>query len=108
MKTMIAAGLAVSLLGGAAAYAQSQVESINVRESKIDRRIDHGAREGHLTGPEAQALRAEYRALLQLEASYRKSGGISAQEQADLATKLAALNAKVVGEKRDPQVNANR
>lgn len=109
MKTLIIAGIAVALIGGTAASAQeAQVEGVNVREAKIDGRIDQGVKSGSLTGPEAEKLKDEYRALVQLEADYRKSGGIDDKEKAELSMKLTALNARVVGQKHDAQVNPNR
>lgn len=100
MKTMIGLGLALAVMGGAAAHAQWQIDEVNLREEKVERRIDQGVKQGTLTGAEAQQLRNEWRSILQLEADYRKSGGgISDLERRDLMNQLADLYDEIEGQK---------
>lgn len=75
-------------------------QSINVRQSNLDRRIDVGVRNGQLSRREATRLRGEFTALLRLEANYRR-GGLTAWERADLDRRFDRLSAQIRTERRD-------
>lgn len=109
MKTIILAGMALALLGGAAASAQEfQDDTVNMLEQKLDGRIDQGVRRGTLTWDEAQTLKDQWRAIVQEEADFRKSGGIDETERQILIQQLQDLNDSIVDEKFDSDVNSNR
>jgi hypothetical protein len=105
MKTLLIAGVALSLLGGTAAGAQSrgQWEPINQRQANLERRIDQGVRNGALTRPEAKRLRADFRSLAQLETRYRRSSGLDTRERSDLQRRFDALSARIRFERHDRQ-----
>lgn len=75
-------------------------QSINVRQSSLDRRIDVGVRNGQLSRREATRLRSEFNGLLRLEANYRR-GGLTAWERADLDRRFDRLSAQIRDERRD-------
>lgn len=95
-------GLAATTLPVAASARNWQ--PINVRQARIDNRIDTGIRNGALNRREAQQLRREFNALNQLETRYRRSGGgLNAGERRDLDRRFDALSARVKYEKQDRQ-----
>lgn len=61
------------------------------RSAEFERRVTAGLRTRELTQAEATRLRADFRALGQIEAGYQR-GGIDAREQADLQTRYAAID----------------
>lgn len=75
-------------------------QSINVRQSNLDRRIDVGVRNGQISRREATRLRGEFTALLRLEANYRR-GGLTTWERADLDRRFDRLSAQIRDERRD-------
>ncbi len=75
-------------------------QSINVRQTNLDRRIDIGVRNGQLSRREATRLRGEFNALLRLEANYRR-GGLTAWERSDLDRRFDRLSAQIRDERRD-------
>lgn len=81
-------------------YEQANWLTINQRQSNLDRRIDQGVRNGALTRREATALRAEFRGLVRLEASYRR-GGLTRWERADLDQRFDRLSARIRYERHD-------
>jgi hypothetical protein len=74
--------------------------SINRRQAQLERRINQGIRSGQLTATEAARLRADYNALLRVEARYRRDG-FSRSEIADLDRRFDTLAAKIRFERRD-------
>ncbi|HEV2748062.1 MAG TPA: hypothetical protein VGW34_12285 [Allosphingosinicella sp.] len=77
---------------------------LNQRQAILDQRIDQGVRSGGLTQQEAILLRGEFRTLANLEAEYRRSGGVlSSSELADLDRRFDALSARILTERRDWQ-----
>lgn len=74
--------------------------NINQRQDRLDRRIDRGVRNGHLTRREANSLRDEYRAIARLENRYRNNG-LSSWERADLDRRFDALAARIRWERND-------
>jgi hypothetical protein len=71
-------------------------ENINQRQQRLDNRIDRGVRNGCLTAREAARLRAEFRNIAALEASYRRSGGgLNAWERQDLDRRFDRLGADI-------------
>ena len=75
-------------------------QSINLRQRQLDHRIDVGVRNGQLSRREAVRLRAEFRQIARLEASYRR-GGLTAWERADLDRRFDRLSAQIRYERRD-------
>lgn len=78
--------------------------SINQRQANLESRINNGIRAGALTPNEAVRLRAEFRQIAALEATYRRSGGVfTVQEKADLDRRMDALSARIRVERLDNQ-----
>jgi len=94
--------IAASALTAAAvpALAQSWMP-INQRQAQLDNRINQGIRAGSLTQNEAIRLRTEFRGIVNLEARYRASAGLSAGERADLDRRLNILSARITINKTD-------
>lgn len=79
-------------------------ENIDRRQDRLFRRIDTGVRNGDLTRREASRLRADFNALLRLEANYRRSGGgLSVAERRELDRRMDALSARIKDERHDRQ-----
>ena len=90
--------------GPAANAGYGNWQSISVRTSNLDRRIDQGQRNGALSRREAVRLRTDLNSLVRLETSYRR-GGLTNWERADLDRRFDRLSAQVRIERRD---NDNR
>ena len=75
-------------------------QSINARQSNLDRRIDQGVRNGQLSRREAVRLRAEFNNIARLEARYRRDG-LTQWERADLDRRFDRLSAQIRYERRD-------
>ncbi|HEY9219783.1 MAG TPA: hypothetical protein VIO94_17170 [Phenylobacterium sp.] len=102
MRTQLLALLAASTLAMSAGAAHAQAwMTINERQVRLDERIDRGVRNGALTRDEAYRLRADFRALADLETRYRL-GGLSGAERADLDRRFDELSARIRDEVRDP------
>lgn len=107
MKKFTLALLAATAMAGAAvpatmATAQPAFQSINQRQANLDQRIDAGVRNGSLTRAEAATLRAEFQALVRMEADYRRSGGVFTQfERQDLDRRFDILSRKINIERND-------
>ena len=103
MRKFTLALLAATALAGTAAPALAQSwEGINARQANLDRRIDAGVRNGSLTPAEASRLRGEFREIVVLESTYRRSGGgLTAVERADLDRRFDILSRKIRDERRD-------
>lgn len=69
-------------------------QSMSQRQAEVDGRIDAALRDRALTVRDAAELRAEFQAIVRLEAQYRL-GGISNAEQADLDRRFEALSARI-------------
>jgi hypothetical protein len=82
------------------AFAQTWGENLDGRKANIARRIEMGETTGALTTPEAIRLRAQFRQVLRLEATYRR-GGLSPWEHTDLQRRLDRLSAAIRFERRD-------
>lgn len=79
-------------------------QNINDRQKRLDERIDRAQRNGRLDWREARSLRAEFRAIAQLEANYRKSRpGLTVAERADLDRRFDHLQDRIHDESRDRQ-----
>ena len=103
MKKLLMSAMAAGLLAGAAApaLAQSWV-SINQRQAQLDHRIDQGVRNGTLTRNEAASLRDQFRSIVALEATYRRTGGVfTTAERVDLDRRMNALGARIRAERSD-------
>jgi hypothetical protein len=97
MRKMILAMAAVSALAiGAPAAAQSGYVNSNadLRVDQLRARIQAGVQQGTITRAEAQPLRAQLRALVDLERRYR-TGGFTAQERADLQQRTRTLRQQI-------------
>ena len=70
------------------------------RRLALEARIDAGIRDGSLDRTEANRLRAEYNALVQLETRYAADGRLTAQERTDLLNRYNTLSQRV-GDARD-------
>jgi len=70
-------------------------QAVNARLPQLERRIDDALRAGMVSGAEAARLRAEVRALAQLDARYRATGGLQAWERDDLERRFAQLDARI-------------
>jgi hypothetical protein len=78
--------------------------TINQRQAALEGRIKMGISGGTLTQGEAIRLRAEFRQIAALEASYRRSNGVfTAAERADLDRRMSTLSAKIRIQRKDPQ-----
>jgi tetrahydromethanopterin S-methyltransferase subunit G len=98
MRKHVLALLAATALAGTAAPALAQ--SVNERQANIEQRINTGVRNGALTQAEATRLRADLRAIADLEVRYRRDG-LSAAERIDLDGRLDALNQRIRIERND-------
>jgi|GEM_PF-534108 len=67
------------------------------RQFEIDARIDNALRDRALTTRDAAQLRAEFQAIVRLEAQYRQ-GGMTAAQQNDLDRRFEALSARIPGQ----------
>ena len=76
-------------------------QPINQRQANLEHRIDVGVRNGSLTRSEAMRLRGEFRSISRLEASYRRSNGLSMRERADLDARFDRLNRQIKIERHD-------
>lgn len=63
--------------------------------AEFEGRVDAAVRARRLTRTEGTRLKADYQALIQVEAGYLRDGTISRREQDDLDTRLDALDARV-------------
>ena len=104
--TLAALGIAAGALPATAVNAQPW-QNINQRQRNLDVRIDQGVRNGSLTRAEAYRLRGEFRALVNLEARYRR-GGLSQWERNDLNRRFDALSARIRWERHDRQDRRRR
>lgn len=104
MLSLVAASALAAAIVPAAADAAPWM-SINQRQANLDRRIDAGVRDGSLTRGEAVSLRSQFRQLVVLEDSYRRSRpGLTLTERADLDRRFDTLSARiqVARNDRDP------
>ncbi len=95
----------VALIGVATPMAASAApwQNINARQGRLDARIDQGIRSGALNRNEANRIRSDFRALAAREGDYRRSGGLSYRERADLDRRFDALSARIRVQKHDGQ-----
>lgn len=78
----------------------SGLRDIDVRQARIEARIERGARRGALTPRETWRLRSESREIARIEARYRYDG-ISRWEYVDLSRRLDGLEARVFDARHD-------
>jgi Ni/Co efflux regulator RcnB len=104
MKRTLFALAALATVAAAPLAAQAAPwQTINQRQAKLEHRIDQGVRNGSLTRGEALRLRGEFRSLSRLEASYRRSNGLSMRERADLDARFDRLSREIRIERHDRQ-----
>jgi Ni/Co efflux regulator RcnB len=102
MKRTLLALAALATVAAAPLAAQAAPwQSVNQRQANLEQRIDQGVRNGSLTRPEAKRLRNEFRSITRLEASYRRSNGLSMRERADLDARFDRLSRQVQVERHD-------
>lgn len=102
MKRALLALTALATVAAAPLAAQAAPwQSVNQRQANLEQRINQGIRSGQITRPEAARLRGEFRSISRLEASYRRSNGLSMRERADLDARFDRLSRQVMAEKHD-------
>lgn len=82
-------------------------QSINARQTNLERRITQSLRNGAISRREATSLRAEFRQIANLESRYRR-GGLSAWERRDLDQRFDRLSTRIRMERRDDDGRADR
>jgi hypothetical protein len=104
MKTVIAlATVALSLVAGTA-LAGTADPGVNHRQARQHARIAHGVASGELTARERARLAAEQRAIAAEERFYKRDGGLSARERADLHRDLNRASRHIYRQTHDAQV----
>ncbi|CAN5198473.1 hypothetical protein BH10PSE3_BH10PSE3_01160 [soil metagenome] len=102
MKRTLLALAALATVAAAPLAAQAAPwQSVNQRQANLEQRIDQGVRRGSLTRSEAQRLRGEFRSISRLEASYRRSNGLSMRERNDLDARFDRLSRQIRVERHD-------
>ena len=102
MKRTLLALAALATVAAAPLAAQAAPwQSVNQRQANLEQRINQGVRSGSLSRSEATRLRGEFRSISRLEASYRRSNGLSMRERADLDARFDRLSRQVKWERRD-------
>ena len=71
------------------------------RRADLDARIDAGVRDGSISRYEADRLRDDYDALVQLETRYAADGRMTTTERSDLRQRYRTLSQRVGDERRD-------
>ncbi|MET4685222.1 hypothetical protein [Brevundimonas faecalis] len=82
-----------TLDAGAPGYADT--DAVAQGRADFESRINAAVNARRITRTQATQLRTDYQALIQLEARYLADGSISANERADLDTRLDALDARL-------------
>lgn len=85
--------LVQTLDSGAAGYGATA--AVASGRSAFESRVDAAVTARRITRTEATRLKSDYQALIQVESGYLSDGTLSASEQADLDTRLDALDARV-------------
>jgi Ni/Co efflux regulator RcnB len=102
MKRALLALAALATVAAAPLAAQAAPwQSVNQRQANLEQRINQGIRSGQITRPEAARLRGEFKSISRLEASYRRSNGLSVRERADLDARFDRLSRQVMAQKHD-------
>jgi len=102
MKRFLIALAGVSIAASALPATAQPWESMGDRQRQVARRIDQGVRSGALTRAEAQRLRGQFRALMDLETRYRRSPpGLTRVERNDLNRRFEALSRQLFEQKHD-------
>lgn len=71
------------------------------RRAALEARIDAGVRDGSLSRAEANRLRVDYNALVQLETRYAADGRLTPQERSDLRDRYRALSQRIGDARED-------
>ncbi|CAN5496880.1 hypothetical protein BH10PSE4_BH10PSE4_34940 [soil metagenome] len=109
MKRTLLALAALAAVSAAPLAAQAAPwQSVNQRQTNLEQRINQGVRSGELNRREADRLRGEFRSISRLEASYRRSNGLSMRERADLDARFDRLSRQVMSQKHDRQDRHHR
>lgn len=73
------------------------------REAELYQRITEGVMQGRLSAKDADTLKREFYRLMDMEAKYRSSGGLSFGEHAALALELEKLSSNIEGSMKESQ-----
>ncbi|HNM50195.1 MAG TPA: hypothetical protein PKN86_10845, partial [Candidatus Obscuribacter sp.] len=73
------------------------------REAELYQRITEGVMQGRLNAKDADTLKREFYRLMDMEAKYRSSGGLSFGEHAALALELEKLSSNIEGSMKESQ-----
>lgn len=68
----------------------------------FEQRVNAAVTRRDISYSDGTQLKAEYTALIDIEAAYRRDGVISSAERADLDARLAALDARIDGDRYNP------
>lgn len=69
--------------------------SVSGGRTEFEARVDTAVRNRRITRTEGTRLKADYQALIQVEAGYLRDGSLSTRERDDLESRLDALDARV-------------
>lgn len=69
--------------------------SVSGGRAEFEARVDTAVRNRRITRTEGTRLKADYQALIQVEAGYLRDGALSTRERDDLESRLDALDARV-------------
>lgn len=69
--------------------------SVSGGRAEFEARVDTAVRNRRITRTEGTRLKADYQALIQVEAGYLRDGSLSTRERDDLESRLDALDARV-------------
>lgn len=73
------------------------------REAELYQRITEGVMQGRLTAKDADSLKRDFYRLMDMEAKYRQSGGLSFGEHAALALELEKLSSNIESSMHETQ-----
>jgi len=80
-------------------------EVVDNRETRQDKRIQHGINKGYLTADEAAKLEAQQSSISTLESSLTGDGSLSKQDFKQIQTELNTASHNIWGEKHDTDGN---
>jgi flagellar biosynthesis GTPase FlhF len=87
------------------AAAAKRGESVDNRQERQAKRIEHGISKGYLTAEETATLQSQQTAIANLEESYKSDGKMTGQEIKSLQTQLNTASHCIWGEKHDTEGN---
>jgi hypothetical protein len=97
-----ATAIAAAPQPSAPSFQRGAWQNINARQNQIEAKINQGIRSGALSRSEAVRLRAEFRQIERLEATYRRSRpGLTVAERLDLDRRFDRLERSIRVQKND-------